>query len=49
MKTFFAHWKTTAAGVAAAVAHIVAYGAGGKWTAIALAVLGLVAKDANKQ
>jgi hypothetical protein len=47
MKAFFANWKTTAAGILAAVATTAAYGAKGKWLALALAVLGLLSKDAN--
>lgn len=47
MKYFLANWKTTAIGVAAAIAHVLAYGAGGKWAAIGIALLGLVSADAS--
>jgi hypothetical protein len=41
------NWKTTVVGIMAAIAHVLAYGAGGKWAAIGIALLGLVASDAK--
>jgi hypothetical protein len=48
LKNFWGSWKTTVAGVGYAVAHLIAYGAAGKWQALAIAALGIFAKDANK-